>query len=149
MKIILKQSVEKLGEVGDIVEVKPGYGRNFLIQQGYGVLATKSSMLSVKNEIEQKEIREAKSKKGLQLIADKLNMLKLTFEVKAGEDEKLFGSVTTQMISDKLHEKRLNVEKKYISLKDSIKTLGNYFANIDFGDDISAKVKIKVIAEKD
>ena len=149
MKIILKQTVETLGEPGDIVTVKAGYGRNYLIPQGLGVLATKSSMLSIKNAIEQKEMKEAKSKKRLQLIAEKLNTIKLTFEVKVGEDDKLFGSVTTQMISDKLDEERLKVEKKYISIDDTIKSVGNYFANIDFGDDITAKVKLKVMTEKD
>ena len=66
MKVILKQAVETLGEAGDIVTVKAGFGRNYLLPQGLAVLATKSSMLSVKNEIELKEMKEAKSKKGLQ-----------------------------------------------------------------------------------
>ncbi len=149
MKVILKQAVETLGEAGDIVTVKAGFGRNYLLPQGLAVLATKSSMLSVKNEIELKEMKEAKSKKGLQLIADKLNSLKLTFAVKAGEDEKLFGSVTTQMISDDLAQKGFNVEKKHITLDDAIKSLGNHFAHINFGDEITAKIKLKVVAEED
>ena len=149
MKVILKQAIETLGEAGDIVTVKPGYGRNYLIPQGYAVLATPSTILNVKNEIEDKEMKEAKSKKGLQLIADKLNSIKLTFEVKVGEDEKLFGSVTTQMISDELTNRGFNIEKKYISIDDTIKTVGNYFADIDFGDEITAKIKLKVVAEKE
>ena len=76
-----------------------------------------------------------------------LNTIKLTFALKAGEDDKLFGSVTTQMISDSLEEKGFKVDKKYISVEDTIKTLGNYSAIVDFGDDISAKVKLKVVAE--
>ena len=149
MKVILKQAIETLGEAGDIVTVKPGYGRNYLIPQGYAVLATPSTILNVKNEIENKEMKEAKSKKGLQLIADKLNSIKLTFEVKVGEDEKLFGSVTTQMISDELTDRGFKIEKKYISIDDTIKTVGNYFADIDFGDEITAKIKLKVVAEKE
>jgi len=147
MKIILKQSVDTLGKAGDIVKVKPGYGRNYLIPRGLGVLATPSMINATMQEIERKAIKEAKSKENLEVIANKLNTIKLTFSLKAGEDDKLFGSVTTQMISDSLNEKGYKVDKKYISVDETIKTLGNYSAIIDFGDEISAKVKLKVIAE--
>ena len=147
MKIILKQSVDTLGKAGDIVKVKPGYGRNYLIPKGLGVLATPSMINATMQEIEQKAIKEAKSKENLEIIAKKLNTIKLTFALKAGEDDKLFGSVTTQMISDALNEKGYKVDKKYIFVDETIKTLGNYSAIVDFGDDISAKVKLKVIAE--
>ena len=147
MKIILKQSVDTLGKAGDIVKVKPGYGRNYLIPRGLGVLATPSMINATMQEIERKAIKEAKSKENLEVIANKLNTIKLTFSLKAGEDDKLFGSVTTQMISNSLNEKGYKVDKKYISVDETIKTLGNYSAIIDFGDEISAKVKLKVIAE--
>ena len=149
MKIILIKSVETLGEAGEIVNVKPGYGRNYIIPKGLGILATKSAIESIKKQIDQKEMKEAKTKKGLQLIAEKINSIKLTFDAKVGEDDKLFGSVTTQMISSELNDKGIKVDKKYISLKEQIKSLGNYFAIIDFGEDIQAKVKIKVVAEKE
>ena len=147
MKIILKQSVDTLGKAGDIVKVKPGYGRNYLIPRGLGVLATPSMINATMQEIERKAIKEAKSKENLEIIANKLNTIKLTFALKAGEDDKLFGSVTTQMISDSLNEKGYKVDKKYIAVDETIKALGNYSAIVDFGDDISAKVKLKVIAE--
>tara|TARA_B110000014_G_C20067144_1_gene556209 strand:+ start:199 stop:642 length:444 start_codon:yes stop_codon:yes gene_type:complete len=147
MKIILKQSVDTLGKAGDIVQVKSGYGRNYLIPKGLGVLATPSMINATMQEIERKAIKEAKSKENLEIIANKLNTIKLTFALKAGEDDKLFGSVTTQMISDSLNEKGYKVDKKYIAVDETIKTLGNYSAIVDFGDDISAKVKLKVIAE--
>ena len=147
MKIILKQSVDTLGKAGDIVQVKSGYGRNYLIPKGLGVLATPSMINAIMQEIERKAIKEAKSKENLKIIANKLNTIKLTFALKAGEDDKLFGSVTTQMISDSLNEKGYKVDKKYIAVDETIKTLGNYSAIVDFGDDISAKVKLKVIAE--
>lgn len=147
MKIILKESVDTLGKAGDIVQVKSGYGRNYLIPKGLGVLATPSMINATMQEIERKAIKEAKSKENLEIIANKLNTIKLTFALKAGEDDKLFGSVTTQMISDSLNEKGYKVDKKYIAVDETIKTLGNYSAIVDFGDDISAKVKLKVIAE--
>ena len=148
MKIILKQSVETLGEAGEIVSVKPGYGRNYLIPQGFGVLATQASIKATKKQLEQKAMKEAKSKKDLQLIADKLSNIKLSFSLKSGEDDKLFGSVTTQMISNELDNKGFAVDKKYISLEEPIKTLGNYFAKVDFGDSIEARIKLKVIPEE-
>lgn len=147
MKIILTQSVETLGNAGDIVNVKAGYGRNYLIPRGLGLLATPSMVRATKQDIERKAIKEAKSKDNLQVIADKLNTVKLTFTLKAGEDDKLFGSVTTQMISDSLNDKGYKVDKKYITTDDTIKSLGNYSAMVDFGDDITAKVKVKVNAE--
>ena len=147
MKIILTQSIDTLGNAGDIIDVKPGYGRNYLIPNGLAVIATPVKIQETKHVIEQKAIKEAKSKDSLQIIADKLNSIKLTFTLKAGEDEKLFGSVTTQMISDALNEKGYKVEKKYITLDESIKSLGNYSAIVDFGDEITAKVKLKVNAE--
>tara|TARA_Y100000588_G_C14163980_1_gene886089 strand:- start:143 stop:592 length:450 start_codon:yes stop_codon:yes gene_type:complete len=149
MKVILKESVESLGNAGDIVSVKAGYGRNFLIPKGFAVLATDSSIRAINNEIEKKAMKDAKSKADLQLVADKLNNVKLSFSLKAGEDEKLFGSVTTQMISSELNEKGFSVDKKYISLDESIKSLGNHFAIVDFGDSIEARIKIKVVAEKE
>ena len=148
MKIILKKSVETLGDAGHIVNVKPGYGRNYLIPQGLGTLATEATIASIKKQIEAEEMKEAKTKKGLQLIADKLNTIKLTFNAKVGEDDKLFGSITTQMISNELNDKGIKVDKKYISVEEAIKSLGNHFATINFGDSISAKVKVKVVAEK-
>ena len=147
MKIILKQSVEALGAAGDIVNVKSGYGRNFLIPQGLGTLATAASIEAIKNQVEQQAMKNAKSKNDLQLIADKLNTLKLTFSSKAGEDDKLFGSITTQMIADELNDKGFKVDKKYISVDKPIKNLGNYFATVDFGDSIDAHIKLKVVSE--
>ena len=147
MKIILKETIDSLGKAGDIVDVKAGYGRNYLIPQGFGTIATPSAIESTRKAIEQKAMKDAKSKERLELIANKLNSVKLTFSLKSGEDDKLFGSLTTQMISEELESSGYKVDKKYIHLEEPIKSLGNYFALIDFGDDITAKVKLKVIAE--
>ena len=116
MKIILKETVQSLGEPGDIVTVKSGYGRNYLIPKGLGILANDNTIRITQKMIEEKEIKDANTKKGLQLIADKLNSLKLKFSVKSGEDDKLFGSVTTQMLSEELMNQGYKVDKKYISL---------------------------------
>lgn len=147
MKIILKETIDNLGKAGDIINVKPGYGRNYLIPQGFGMIATPSAIEAIRKSIEQKAMKDAKSKESLELISNKLNSVKLNFTLKAGEDDKLFGSLTTQMISDELESNGYKVDKKYINLEESIKSLGNYFALIDFGDDVTAKVKLKVTAE--
>ena len=147
MKIILKENVESLGEAGQVVTVKSGYGRNYLIPKGLGIIANDSTVQATQKMVEQQEMKDAKTKKGLELIADKLNSIKLKFSLKAGDDEKLFGSVTTQMISTELVHQGYKVDKKYITLEKPIKSLGNYFANVDFGDDITSKIKIKVIPE--
>jgi len=147
MKIILKKTIDNLGKAGDIVNVKSGYGRNYLIPQGFGIIATSSAIEATRKLIEQKAMKDAKSKESLELIANKLNSVKLNFTLKAGEDDKLFGSLTTQMISDELKSNGYKVDKKYINLEEPIKSLGNYFALIDFGDNVTAKVKLKVTAE--
>ena len=100
-------------------------------------------------EIECRKQKEAKTRENLDALAIQLNKLSLKFELKAGEEGKLFGSVTTQMISSELNEKGFSVDKKYISLDESIKSLGNHFAIVDFGDSIEARIKIKVVAEKE
>ena len=148
MKIILTQSVETLGNAGDIVNVKPGYGRNYLIPRGLGVLATPSMVRATKQDIERKVIKEAKSKDNLQIIADKLNTVKLTFSLKAGEDDKLFVSVTSSMIAEEIINNGYSLDKKDIIIEDSIKTIGNHFVNIRLSAEINAKIKIKVSPEK-
>ena len=147
MKIILRESVESLGKAGDIVVVKAGYGRNYLIPRGLAVLATESSIKAIEYEIELRAMKDAKTKDDLQVVANKLNNVKLNFSLKAGDDEKLFGSVTTQMICTALEEKGFTIDKKSISIEESIKTLGNHFAKVDFGDSIEARIKLKVVAE--
>ena len=115
-----------------------------MIPKGLGVLATTSSIKAIENDLALKALKDAKSKEDLKFVADKLNNVKLNFSLKAGEDDKLFGSVTTQMISSALEEKGFSIEKKYISTEESVKTLGNHFAKVDFGDDIEARVKLKL-----
>ena len=149
MKVLFLEDVPGTADAGEVKEVKNGFARNYLIPQGIAVLATKSSIEATQNQLEQKAMKEAKSTKDLQLVADKLNNIKLSFSLKSGEDDKLFGSVTTQMISNELDNKGFTVDKKYISLEEPIKTLGNYFAKVDFGSSIEARIKLKVIQEEE
>ena len=147
MEIILLKSHEKLGNIGDVINVKPGYARNYLIPNKIAQVATTSNIKALKSWIVTEEKKEAKNRENIELLAKYLNKLTIKFELQTGEDEKLFGSVTTQMISDQLMEQGYKVDKKYITLDEPIKVLGNYFASVDFGDNITSKVKLKVISE--
>ena len=148
MKIILNKNVENLGKAGEIVSVKDGYARNFLIPHGMATLATTKNISSVEKALKAKELKEARTRSNLESLAERLNKLTLKFELKAGEDEKLFGSVTTAMISESISQKGFEVDKKEIEMQESIKQLGNHFVMVKLGKDISARVKIKVTAEK-
>ena len=147
MKVILVQSVEKLGDIGDVINVKSGYGRNYLIPKGLAVSANKKSINSIQKDIERKELKEAQTLKGLTLLSEKLNKETLKFELKAGEEDKLFGSVTAQMISDELQNKGYSIDKKDIIMDESIKSVGNHYVIIHLGEDLNSKVKIKVKSE--
>ena len=148
MKIILLQSYEKLGKVGEIVSVKPGFARNYLIPNKIASLATDQNIKALEVFLKAQENKEAKNRINLDALSKKLNSLTLKFEVQVGEDEKLFGSVTSQMISDELANKGYTIDKKEIQLEDSIKELGNYKIEINLGYDLETKIKIKVVGAK-
>ena len=148
MKIILLQSYEKLGKVGEIVNVKPGFARNFLIPNKIASLATEQNIKALEVFLKSQETKEAKNRNNLEALSKKLNSLTLKFEVQVGEDDKLFGSVTSQMISDELANQGYTIDKKEIKLEDSIKELGNYKIEINLGYDLDTKIKVKVLAAK-
>ncbi len=148
MKIILKQSIENLGNEGEIVDVKPGYARNYLIPKGWAKQATKLNIISTQKEIEVKLQKEAKNRQNLEALGKQLDKLSLKFELKAGEEGKLFGSVTSQMIVDAISEKGYTVNKKEIEIPESINHVGKYFVDVKLGHGYSGRIKLKVIAEK-
>ena len=148
MKIILLQTYENLGKVGEIVNVKPGFARNYLIPNKIASLATAQNIKALEVFLKAQETKEAKNRVNLEALSKKLNSLTLKFEVQVGEDEKLFGSVTSQMISDELADKGYTIDKKEIQLEDSIKELGNYKIEINLGYELETKIKIKVVASK-
>ena len=148
MKIIFIQTHENLGKVGEIVNVKPGYARNYLFPNRIASAATKQNIKSLEVFLKVQEVKEAKNRTNLEALSKKLNTLTLKFDVQVGEDEKLFGSITSQMISDSLSEQGYTIDKKEINLEDAIKALGNYKIEIDLGYDLDTKIKIKVTAAK-
>ena len=146
MKIVLLQSVRGLGSPGDIVNVKSGYARNYLIPQDMAVYASKNNVIQIENRIEKAKEIEADRIEKLKVVAEKLNKLSLKFELQSGEEDKLFGSVTNQMVAEQLLENGYTIERKDIIINEPIKTLGSHYVNIYLHKDVDAKVKIKVKA---
>ena len=148
MKIILLKSYENLGKVGEVVNVKPGFARNYLIPNKIASLATDQNIKALEVFLKSQENKEAKNRVNLEALSKKLNSLTLKFDVQVGEDEKLFGSVTSQMIVDELADKGYTVDKKEIVLEETIKELGNFKIAINLGYDLDTKIKVKVQAAK-
>ena len=148
MKIILNKTIDSLGNEGDILTVKDGYARNYLIPNGWVKQATKSNIDATQKEIETKQKKEAKTRDNLEALGAQLNKLSLKLELKAGEEGRLFGSVTSQMIVDAIADKGYTVNKKEVEMAETISHTGKYFVNIKLGQGFSGKVKIKVNAEK-
>jgi len=148
MKIILNQTIDSLGSEGDILSVKDGFARNYLIPKGWAKQATKVNIASTEKEIDVRQKKEAKTRDNLEALGKQLDKLSLKFELKAGEEGKLFGSVTSQMIVDSIAEKGYTVNKKEIEIEDTINHVGKYFVDVNLGHGFSGRVKLKVSAEK-
>ena len=148
MELILKKDVENLGFTDDLVTVKNGYGRNFLIPQGYAVLATPSAKKVLAETLKQRAYKEQKIVEDAKAEAEKLNEIELKITAKAGEGNKLFGSVTNADLADALEKEGVTIEKKYITIAGgSIKRVGNYEASIRFHRDVVTNFAFDVIAE--
>ncbi len=148
MKVILLKSHENMGNVGDVVNVKNGYARNFLIPNKIASPATEKNIKDLNLFIKAQEIKEAKDRTNMELLLKQLNKLTIKLSLQAGEEDKLFGSVTSQMIVDELLKEGYTIDKKEILLEEPIKSLGNHFVEISLGFELKAKLKIKISAEK-
>ncbi len=148
MELILKKDVENLGFTDDLVSVKNGYGRNFLIPQGLAVLATPSTKKVLEETLKQRAFKEKKIIKDAQKEADKLNGLEIKIASKAGEGDKLFGSVSNANLAEALEKEEVSIDKKFISIAGGlIKRTGQYEATIRFHRDVIANFTFDVIAE--
>jgi large subunit ribosomal protein L9 len=149
MKLILKQDVANVGDRGDVVEVKDGYGRNFLIPQGLAVFASKSAIKSSENEEKQVAKKRELDIKNAEKLAEKITSTSITIPVKAGEDGKIFGTITTQQIADALAEKGLEIDRRKITISSEVKSLGEYVAVIALTGSIKPELKIWVVKEEE
>ncbi len=147
MKVILRKEHEKLGNIGDVVDVKDGYARNYLFPRNIAFPATKGAVAVLEEEKKQAERRLSKELKSSEKIAAELEKVSITIQMKVGEDEKLFGSVTSQMIADSLKEKGFNLDKRIIDLEEPIKALGIYNVNVKLHQNVTGKVKVWVVRE--
>lgn len=147
MEVILRDEVQNLGGIGDIVKVKPGYARNYLLPRGLAVLASNKNMKALEHERRVIAERAKKMLAAARSEAEKLSEVSLTFAAKVGEEEKLFGSVTSMDIAEQLKEKGFSVDKKKVLLDEPIKQLGQYEVKIKIATDVTATVKVTVEAE--
>ena len=146
MEIILLTDIANLGHKDDIVDVKQGYGRNYLIPQGYAILATPSARKVVAENLRQRAHKEAKLKAEAEEIAAQLAEVKLTIGAKTSSTGKIFGSVDSIMISESLKEKGFDIDRKKIVLKD-VKEIGTYTALIKLHREVKVDVEFEVVSE--
>ena len=146
MQIILLTDIANLGHKDDIINVKPGYGRNYLIPQGYAILATESAKKTVAENTKQRAHKEAKLRAEAQELAAKLEALKLTIGAKTSSTGKIFGSVNSIMIDEALQAQGYEIDRKKIMLKD-IKEVGTYSAVIKLHRDVKVNVEFEVVSE--
>ncbi|MEG1573820.1 MAG: 50S ribosomal protein L9 [Bacteroidales bacterium] len=147
MQVILKEDVHNLGYKGDVVNVKKGYGRNYLIPQLKAVIASESALKMLAEDNRQRAHKLAKIKADAEARAAQVNGVSLKITTKASESGKVFGSVTTVQIADALSKKGIEIDRKTIVLKDPIKELGAYKIAIKMHKDVTAEIDVEVVAE--
>ena len=147
MKVILRQDVNKLGNEGDVVDVKNGHARNYLFPKGIAYPATPGSMKRLEEEKKLTELRMKKELKSAEEYARRLSGASLTFVMKAGEEDQLYGSVSSADIASKLTEQGFELDRKQVLLDEPIKVLGVYTIEINQHSDVTGKVKVWVVKE--
>jgi large subunit ribosomal protein L9 len=147
MEIILRQAVENLGKPGDVVKVKPGYARNYLLPRGLAYEATPGNLKRIQQERDRLEAAENTRRETAQGLAEKLEQVSLTFSARVGEEGRLFGSVTTTDIAQQLEAQGFHVEKRQIDLHEPIKALGVYRIPVRLHADVKPEIRVWVIKQ--
>jgi len=147
MDIILRQAVENLGKPGDVVKVKSGYARNYLLPHGLAYEATPGNLKRIQQERDRLEAAENERRSSAQTQAEKLEQVSLTFSARVGEEGKLFGSVTATDIAQQLEAQGYHIEKRQIDLHEPIKALGVYRVPIRLHADVKPEVRVWVIKQ--
>lgn len=148
MKVLLRENVENLGSAGDLVDVKPGYGRNYLIPQAKAVMATEGAIKDYENIKREAELRATMTADAAAELAEQLEATSLTISATVGEDDKIFGTVTNIQIAEALEERGIVIDRRKISIDQDINSLGEYTATIDLLGDLNPKVKVWVVKEE-
>lgn len=144
MNIILRQDVENLGSIGDVVTVKDGYARNFLIPRGLAYYASPKAVKILEAEKRQYAIKMAAAKTNAESIASKLSDLQITIPMQTGEENRIFGTVTPAMIAQELTDRGFQIDRKVITIPEHIKTLGTYEVAVKLHSEVTATLKIWV-----
>jgi|JI91814BRNA_FD_contig_91_213684_length_1172_multi_2_in_0_out_0_1 large subunit ribosomal protein L9 len=149
MEVILKQDVKNLGYKDDVVSVKPGYGRNFLIPKGLAAVATVSTKKVLAETVKQRAFKEQKIKAAAEATVAKLKDMVVKVGAKVGESGKIFGSVTSVQLADAIKKLGYDVDRKNIEIvdADNLKTVGTYTANVRFHKEVTAAVSFEVVQE--
>lgn len=147
MQVILKDNVKDVGHIGDMVNVKDGFARNFLIPKGFAVEANPKNLKAIEHEKRKIQELVKKAKSAAEDMASKVSGTSITIKAKSGEEDKLFGSVTAMDIADALRKEGLDIDKKKIVLDEPIKRLGSYTVNVKIHQEISARVNVQVVSE--
>jgi len=147
MKVILRQDFETLGKIGEVVDVKDGYARNFLFPRGLAYAALKGNIRALADEKKSIEKRNLQELKAAETLAAELETVSVTIPVQVGEEDKIFGTVTTQMIADALKEKGHDIDKRKVEIEEPIKALGIYAVSLKIHQSVNAKIKVWVVRE--
>jgi large subunit ribosomal protein L9 len=147
MKVILRKNSDKLGSISEVVSVKDGYARNYLIPRGIAYEATEGSLRQLEEERKQQSRSIDKERKQAETLATQLEKISITIKMKVGEEDKLFGSVTSQMISDALVEKEITLDKRHIELEEPLKALGIYDVPVKLAGGVMGKIKVWIVRE--
>lgn len=147
MEVILRQAIENLGNPGDVVTVKSGYARNYLLPRGFAYEATPGNLKRIAQEKARLEAAEAERRQAAEGLAKKLDEVQLTFSARVGEEGKLFGSVTAADIQQQLEAQGFSIEKRQIDLHDPIKTLGVFRVPVKLHADVKPEVRVWVIKQ--
>ena len=148
MEVILKSNIEKLGAKDEVVNVKPGYARNYLIPRGYAIAATESARKMLAENLKQRAHKETKILADAQVLAEKLSALTLSIATKASDTGKIFGSINTIQLSEAFAKEGHNIDRKSISLvEEHIKMLGAYEAKVKLHKEVTASVNFEVVNE--
>ncbi len=147
MKLILREDVYNLGKGGELVEVKPGYGRNYLIPRGLAVLANPKNIREVEHQKAVAAAKAAKLKASAEAVAKRLSDTPVSFKRKVGEQDKLYGSVTAMDIAEALAGRGVQIDRRAIDLAEPLKTLGDFEVGVKLHSEVVGKVKVKVEAE--
>ena len=147
MKVILLKDIETLGSAGEVVEVKNGYGRNFLIPRNEALVASAANMAQFESRRKQQETLAERDRRAAEALAKQLEAESITAQVKVGEEERLFGSVTSQNVAELLDEKGYELDRRAIHLEDPIRELGVYNIEVRLHPEVTAAVKLWVVKE--